>query len=185
MPKRKNPDPKSPKPVDTFLGKRRRGRPEKIPRAWVIGRAPNYRKMLSDVWSKLAEPLLAAETTERVIQAFETHAQPYTNKFVPEFAADILELIHDPLFPKRAKAQIGFLGDSLAGRPDLTARRSRDICAKARKEERAKSPHHILRKEFYVECSCGYKGPALHNSCRKCGAEIDFTADILLGRGLG
>lgn len=185
MPKRKKLSPKPQKALDPYSEKRRRGRPEKIPRAWVIGRAPNNRRMLSDVWAKLAEPLLAARTPEQVIQAFETHAQPYANKFVPDFAADILELIRHPLFPKRAKARIGFLGDSLAGRPDLTPRRSRDICAKTRKEDRAKSPHRILRKEFYIECSCGYKGPARDNACRKCGAEINFTADILLGRGLG
>jgi YD repeat-containing protein len=60
---------------------------------------------------------------------------------------------------------------------------SRDICAKGLAEEKAKSPHKILRKEFYVECSCGFKGPALNDACRKCGAQISFLPEIIHGIG--
>lgn len=171
------------KALDAFSEKRRRGRPEKIPRSWIIGRAPNYRTSLEYVWPKLSGPLLAANTDEQVIEAFEQYAQPYANNFVPSFASDILALIHDPHFPKRAKAQIGFLADSLAGRPEITARRSRDICAEERAIQRAKSPHRILRKEFYIECSCGYKGPARNDACRKCGAEIPLSLGHFPGIG--
>ncbi len=60
---------------------------------------------------------------------------------------------------------------------------SRDICARERASERKKSPYKIVRHEYYVECSCGYKGPAHDNACRKCGAEIDFLPEVLMGRG--
>jgi len=29
-----------------------------------------------------------------------------------------------------------------------------------------------LRFEYYVECSCRYKGPSLDHACPKCGAKI-------------
>jgi hypothetical protein len=75
---------------------------------------------------------------------------------------DILVVKMEKKFPKRAMPQIKFLANSLnslAGRPNVEFRTSRDICAKALAEEKARSPYKILRKEFYIECSCGFKGP--------------------------
>jgi hypothetical protein len=139
--------------------------------------------MLAKVWAKLRDPLLATGPGKRedVTKAFETHAQPYAQNFVPGLASYILEVIQEPRFPKRPKAQVHFLADSLAGRPSVGARRSRDICAEERAKEGAKSPYKILRTEFYVECSCGYKGPAQNNACRKCGAAISLLPAILSG----
>lgn len=176
---------KGTKALDTFAEKRRRGRPEKIPRSWVTGRAKNYRFMLTLRWPTLSGPLLAAETEEQVSAAFQNFAQPYTAEFVPRHTSDILALIRGRGFPKRAKARIGFLADSLGGRPDVELRTSRDICAKERAQERAKSSHKILRREFYVECSCGYKGPARDDACRKCGAEIPRSLGAVPGFVLG
>lgn len=118
---------------------------------------------------------MGAETEEQVKDAFEKHAQPYVGEFVPRLVSDVLALTRSPNFPKRTKARIGFLADSLGGRPTLTARSSRDLCSKERVKQRAKSPHKILRHEFYIECSCGYKGPARDNACQKCGAEIPLS----------
>ena len=160
-------------------GKRGRGRPAKIPASTVIGRADNYRYQLKQVWKKLGGPLVAAQTEEQVAAAFERHGQPYTGDFMPWQASDILALIHDNHFPKDSEARINFLADSLGGRPTLTFRSSRDVCGRERAKQRAKSPYKILRKEYYVECSCGYKGPALSNACRKCGAEINPFEDLV------
>lgn len=170
--KRRKPvrDPK--KVLDASSGKRGRGRPQTIQRSWVIGRADNDRLKLSQVWARLAGPLLAAKSEDQVQAAFEERGQPYTSDFVPRATSDICELIRHPSFPKRPKAQIGFLADSLAGRPTITARTSRDICSKERAKRRDVSPHKIIRHEFYVECECGYEGPARDSSCRKCGAPI-------------
>jgi hypothetical protein len=168
-------------PLDKVSGKRGKGRPQHIPRSWVTGRAHNYRKMFAEVWSRLGTPLLIAKTEEEVISVFEKYGTPYTTNFVPSHASDILTLIHDPDFPKRTGARIAFLADSLAGRPNVAFRTSRDICGKDRAKERAKSPHKIIRKEFYIECSCGYKGPARDNACRKCGATIPIDMEIMWG----
>jgi hypothetical protein len=181
MPKHEKLPQRTENAIDTFSEKRGRGRPQRIPRSWVIGRADNYRYILAEVWPKLRDPLLAAQTEEQAISAFENHGQPYAGEFVPRLAPDIMALIRDARFPKRPKAQIGFLADSLAGRPNVEFRTSRDICIKERAKQRAKSPHKIIRKEFYIECSCGYNGPARDNACRKCGAAIPDSLGTLWG----
>ena len=175
---------KPPKSLDTISQERTRGRPPKIPVSWVVGRAGNHRSRLTQVWTKLEAPLLASQTEQDITNAFEKYAQPYTDDYVPGLVNDVLALIRDPKFPKRREQRINFLADSLGGRPDLAPRTSRDICEKDRAEQRRRSPHKILRHEYYVECSCGYKGPAHHNACQKCGAEIEFSLDELMGRGL-
>ena len=165
--------------LDGFTKKRGRGRPRECQYSEIIGRAQNYRQVLTDVWQKLGTPLLAAQTEEQVVQAFQSHGRPYDQEFVPRLANDILTVKMEKKFPKRAMPQIKFLANSLAGRPNVEFRTSRDICAKALAEEKAKSPYKILRKEFYIECSCGFKGPALNDACRKCGAEIDLLPELL------
>jgi hypothetical protein len=169
------------KPVDAFSERRGRGRPRECTYSEIHGRAENYRNMFTDIWQSLCVPLLAAQNEDEVSEAFRCHGEPHAQQFVPRLAADILEVIRERKFPKRAKAQIKFLANSLAGRPNVVPRTSRDICAQALAEEKARSPYKIIRREFYVECSCGFKGPALNDACRKCGARILSLPDFLLG----
>lgn len=169
---------------DPYAAKKPRGRPPKIPPEWVTGRAHNHRIQLSQMWETLEGSLLQARTVEEVTSAFHEHGRQYADEFVSGFAADILALIRDPKFPKRGEARINFLADSLGGRPSLTFRSSRDVCEGERTRQRKKSPHYIIRKEYYVECSCGYKGPARDNACRKCGAEISFSFQEMMAGGL-
>jgi hypothetical protein len=173
---------KTKKAVDTFSGESsKRGRPRLEQYTTVSGHANNFKTMLTERWSVLKEPLLKCSNAKEVSDIFETYAQPYAQEFVPRLAADILELIQDRKFPQRGKAQIGFIAESLAGRPSITFRTSRDVCAKMRAAEDAKSPYRIIRKEFYVVCECGYKGPTEYNACRKCGAQISFLEEQLSG----
>lgn len=164
---------------DSLSEKKTRGRPAKILASTVIGRADNCRYQLKQVWAQLEGPLVAAQTGDEVKAALETHAPGYASSYVPFQVSDILALIRDKKFPKDPEARINFLADSLGGRSTLTFRSSRDVCARERAKERAKSPYQILRYEYYVECSCGYEGPALNNACRKCGAEIPFMEDVM------
>jgi len=126
------------------------------------------------VWDSLWPSLSKAQTVDDVTVALQ-NARPYDREFAP-WASMILTLLNDSSFPKRQWARINFLADSLAGLGVVSPRRSRDICA----EERVKSKraHHILRYEFYVECSCGYKGHSENHACRKCGAGISFPFDL-------
>jgi ribosomal protein L32 len=124
------------------------------------------------VWDRLWPVLSKAQTEEDVIKAVEEGASPYAQQFVPSLSNLILRVVREPKFPKRRKAQINFLADSLAGVDRITLRYSRDICQKDRAKQ--KRAHHILRYEVYVECSCGHKGLSRNHACPKCEAEIDF-----------
>lgn len=181
MTKHENSGRKAKKTVDVFREKRGRGRPIHARPSEVIGRAENYRAIFQQIWPVLRGPLISANEAAEVVEAFEKHAQAYACEFVPRLAEDILKIMQESKFPKRPQAQINFLADSLAGRPNVEPRTSRDLCGKERAKERAKSPHQIIRKEFYIECSCGYKGPALNDACRKCGAQISHLPEILSG----
>jgi hypothetical protein len=168
------------KPLDTFSQNRGRGRPG-VRASEISGRAYNYHLIFSQIWDSVGWSLLVANTEEEVIKALEpTH---YKDEFAT-IASLVLQVLHDPKFPKRREARINFLADSLAGRGMISPRRSRDICDQERAIERAKSKHKIIRKEFYIECSCGYKGPARDNACRKCGAEIPLAMETMWGNSL-
>ncbi|MFB3923940.1 MAG: hypothetical protein ACE145_19640 [Terriglobia bacterium] len=108
---------------------------------------------------------MKAQNEEEVIRAFDL-APSYKLEFAP-IAPLILRILRDPKFPKRPEPQRNFLADSLAGRGLISPRRSRDIC----EQERKKKVHLIVRQDYYIECTCRYKGPALHGQCPKCGTD--------------
>ena len=143
----------------------------------VAGRSENYRGILPLIWKELETPLLMAQTDDDVVKAFQI-AQPGGNEFT-SLAPLILQVVKDPKFPKRQKARINFLADSVAGVGLVTARSSRDICAKERKERTVlQQAPRILRYEFYIECSCDYKGNSRDHACPECGAEILFPVNL-------
>lgn len=192
MPKRKKPSQIIGKVLDTGLPKARRGRPG-VSESEIVGRAENYRDLFWErrlnkkqkKWVKhkpfkWAVALAKAKTAEDVSETLDSASHFAQVEFKRQIPL-ILKVLKERTFLKKQKTQFGFLAESLAGLGVVSPRRSRDICAKERARERTKSPHRIIRKEFYVECSCGYKGPALNNSCRKCGAEIFLLPDILSG----
>ncbi|SRR5260370_1165145 len=144
---------------------RGRGRPPHIDRSIVVGQADQYRAVLLQFWPKLGPRLLAAQSPEEIVRAVREDAAGISGSLVP-FGELILKIMHDPRFPRaRSASQIHFLADSLGGQGFVTPRRSREICAK----ERSKKTHVIVRREYYIECSCGYEGPALDGACRNCG----------------
>jgi hypothetical protein len=145
--------------------KRGRGRPREIDPWIVVGSADTYRTHFAQFWPKLGDRLLSAQSPEEVGRAVREEAAAISASLDPHSEL-ILKIRNDPKFPRaRSASQIHFLADSLGGQGYVTPRRSREICA----EERAKKRHVIVRREFYIECSCGYKGPALEGTCRDCG----------------
>jgi hypothetical protein len=130
-----------------------------------------------------AVALAAAKTEDDVTRALDSAFSHVQNELKPLILL-IFQALREPDFPKRQEKQLDFLADSLSARGQVSPRRSRDICAETRAIERAKSRHRIVRREYYVECSCGYKGPARDNACRKCGAAIELALDDLMERGL-
>jgi hypothetical protein len=184
MPRQKKPSKEASqiekKASDRVSQKRGRGRPSTVRPTEIVGRADNNRWILGQVWERLWPLLSKAASEEEVTRAFQEGAGPYVTQFVPAFSSLISEVLREKTFPQRRKPQINFLADSVAGLGIVTARRSRDVCAAER--ARAKREHHILRYEYYVECSCGYKGPSKDHACRTCGAKINQSFLQLNGR---
>jgi hypothetical protein len=163
-------------PIDTFREKRGRGRMPKLPLGEVQTRGYHYGRMLSSIWDHIEKPLLAAKTIEDVKAAFggEGYSQEQ-QQFVP-LAALILQVIREKKFPKKRKARIKFLAESLAGLGRMSARRSRDVCSLERTE--ARRAHQVVSYSFRIECSCGYKGFSKRLACAKCGALIPLERDL-------
>ncbi len=174
--KKKHPRKTAQFPLDRVSEKRRRGRPPKIPPSWVRGRADNYRWIFAQIWNHVWPGLSKAETRQDVVNSFSgAEVGAYSLEFVT-LADLILQVVKDPKFPKRRReAQINFLADSIAGYGMFTPRSSRDICDRER--ARIKQVHRILSYEFYIECSCGYKGHSRNRACPMCEAEIQFKQD--------
>ena len=155
--------------------KKKRGRPG-VRASEIAGRSFNYRNIFEHIWPRLHEPLLRASTKEEVAQAFKKFGEPYSQEFVRQNEL-ILRIIRESKFPKRPAPQIAFLADSLAGLGRISPRRSRDICERERKHP----PHTIIRRDFYIECTCKYKGPALYGSCPKCGTSEVAWVNVGMG----
>jgi hypothetical protein len=166
--------------LDTFQPKRARGRIARMRPSEIFGRARHYQFIFDQVWDRFWPLLSEAQSEEAVIEAFQKGASPYDGQFVPWGGKLALEVLREPKFPKRRSAQVDFFAESLAAIGVVTPRRSRDICAQERAKERvAKLAHRIIRYEFYVECSCGYKGQSRDHACPDCGAKIVFETDSL------
>ena len=153
---------------------KRRGPHRQIPPTTVLGRAENYRMILRQVWDSVWPSLSEAQKAEDVIKALE-NARPYDQQFVP-WAPAILGVLHEKRFPKRKNPRINFIADSIAGIPNVSTRRSRDICIEERARE--KRTHQIIRYEFYIVCSCGRKGHSVNHACSNCGAKILFPPHL-------
>lgn len=163
------------RPIDTFSEKRGRGRPIRMRPTEISGRSGNLRFILGQVWDRLWPLLSEAQDVASVAQAFKEGSQPYESNFVPHLVELTLQVIREPKWPKRRPAQVGFLADSLAAAGALTPRRSRDICAQQRtKDEKTTA---IIRYEYWIECSCGYKGRSRNHACPSCEAKIVLGFD--------
>ena len=103
-------------------------------------------------------------------------ARPYDQNFVPAMSQLLIGVLKETTFPQRPKSMQRFIADSAAALGDVTARRSRDICAQERLAR--KRAHRILRYEFFIECSCGYQGHSRNHSCPDCGTKIVFPVTL-------
>jgi hypothetical protein len=160
------------KPLDMISKKKRRGRPPRVRVNEITGHAYNNRIIFNQVWDSLWPLLSKAHNKEDVDKAFRDGASIYYQRTDVWSPALAFEVLGDPKFPKRRNAQINFFAESLAGLGEISPRYSRDICARERAKD--KHAHRILRFEFYIECSCTFKGRSRDHGCPKCGTKIDF-----------
>ena len=160
------------KPLDVTFGKRPRGRPG-VRKSEIQGRAHDYGLSLEQHWDVLEEPFLKAESEEEFKRLMGDAPQYVKAKFAPIIFSLVEKVRKDLKFPKKPKTQQVFLAESFAGVGKLSPRRCRDICA----ELRLKKTHEIIRQEYYIECTCGYKGPAKDGACQGCGTKkVSFRA---------
>jgi hypothetical protein len=152
-------------------GRRREAEPDQAVRMRTL----NYRRTLRRVWPKLGPELLKAETADDVATAwFAVGLRDGEDGFrqLTVLAGEILAVIKEKGFLQLgSEAQPRYVADSLATVGRTSFRRSRDIAAKA---EPTSSEHQIQYAEavWYVECSCGHKGPSKAYACQECGAKI-------------
>ena len=165
------------KVISNGPSKKRRGRPANIDPSVVVGSADTYRLWFEQLWPKMGARLLAASSSEDITKAIRENAPDVSLSLAPHSDL-ILKIVRDPKFPAvRSASQIHFLADSLGGQGLVKPRRSREICV----EERSRVRHVIVRQEYYIECSCSYKGPALDGACRECGTR-ELSPDLMSRR---
>lgn len=116
--------------------------------------------------------LLAAKTEDEVRLAFERAPEHYRSQVLGKARPDlILEWLREGRLPKQRREFLTrHLADSLAGEGYVSPRRSRDLVAEERRKRKKRG--QIVRFEYYVECTCGYKGVSRNHACRRCGAPI-------------
>ena len=122
---------------------------------------------LERAWDVLEGPLLKARTEMQVKAALGKGSDHLLSELRNCFHL-IPEICREETFPERRQARIRYLADSLAGLGEVSPRRSRDICAYMRKHPAT----YIIRREFFIECSCGYEGLSLNECCPECGAIV-------------
>ena len=152
------------KALDRFSLKRGRGRPG-VRKSEIQGRAFNFGLLLEQYWNVLAESLLKAESEGEYKQVFDGKASHLKTNFEAIPFSLVEKVRKDLKFPKKIKSQQVFFAESFAGLGRISPRRSRDIVAEGRKKKK----HKIIRQDYYIECTCDYKGPALHGACPDCG----------------
>ena len=160
----------------TRIGKTRGPKP-KVNRSELVRRAYDFEMVFKLAGNKIDwVKLLAAESVEDVEKAFDLMDEIYRGKFL--YKPDLLlNCVRDKKFPKQDRnAQELFIAESLAGEGRVTIRRSRDICQEDRAERKRQGT--IICREFYIECTCGYRGPAARGGCPNCGTKR-ISADIL------
>lgn len=152
---------------------KKRGPKAHIQPSEVANRAYDLRLLLKLAGKQVDwEKLLRAQSVEEVTAVFESMHESYRRKFLDR-AELILGCLKDRKFPRQDReAQEQFIADSLAGDGRVSIRRSRDICQQERAREKWQGK--ILRREFWIVCSCDYEGPAFHDACPKCGALVSY-----------
>ena len=157
------------------------------PRVWysVAARADDLLGQLRGFaaavdWSRLTQAM-GIDDVEAAFAGVDKWSRERFFELAPP--ALILKWVREGKFPrKKPDLQIRHLADSAAGGGLVSLRRSRDICQAERR--RLRKQGRIIRAEFYVVCSCGYKGPAKNNACRRCGAPVweSPTDQVILDR---
>lgn len=158
---------KKAKPPLTAFQKRRGRKPILLPEE-VLEHAEFMLKVVASLKDEIAWDKLEAARTEAEAESAITRVPPFYREILKDRFAAILTWVREGKFPrKNLKRKMHHFADSIAADIFMSPRRSRDICSEERK--RVQNATTLLCREFYIECTCGYRGPARRGSCRRCG----------------
>jgi hypothetical protein len=156
----------------TQIGKKR-GRKSQVRVSEICNRAYDFKLILEGDRKRINWVQLLAAVSEEDLQVALKETQGRARErllYKPEI---FLTALKDKKFPKLDRdAQEQFIADSLASEGLVSVRRSRDIVQRDRslRKQRGK----IVRREFYIACTCGYEGPGFHDACPTCGAQVSY-----------
>jgi hypothetical protein len=123
--------------LTAFPKKPRRGRPSRVNRREVFGRALHYQALLDAVWDSLYPAILNARSAAGVARVLRALPQYYRDKLAFDpLPKVIFEAVQYKDFPKSGKRElvVSYLARSLAADGAVSHRRSRQIC---KEEQRA------------------------------------------------
>lgn len=151
----------------------KRGRKPKVRVSELYNRAYDLRLIFQSNLSKLNWKELVAARTEKDLEQALNNAFDRAKEILLCKPGLLLSVLCDRQFPQKDRdAQEQFIADSLAALGQVSIRRSRDIVQRDRSARKKRGK--ILRREFYIECSCKYEGPAYKDACPQCGAEVSY-----------
>jgi hypothetical protein len=134
----------------------------------VLEHAEFMLKVVASLKDEIAWDKLEAARTEAEAESAITKVPPFYREILKDRFAAILTWVREGKFPRKSlKRKMHHFADSIAADVFLSPRRSRDICSEERK--RVQNATMLLCREFYIECTCGYRGPARRGGCRRCG----------------
>jgi len=149
------------------------GRKSQLP-PWDVGMRAYDLKMIFETnrqridWDKFV-----SATSEEDLHNAMKNADSRARELLLQHPNLLLATLLDKQFPKQSrKAREQFIADSLAAEGRVSIRRSRDVAQSKRSAIHKQGK--IIRREFYIECSCGYEGPAFHDACPHCRAPVSY-----------
>ena len=148
----------------------KRGRKQAVSPDALVEHADYALKVLASLKDLIAWDKLEGAKTEAEVEHAIARVPPFYREILKERLAAILMWAREGKFPKKnLERKMRHLADSIGGDVLVSPRRSRDICYEYRKLPESKKVGMILRREFYIECTCGYRGPANRGACARCG----------------
>jgi len=148
----------------------KRGRKQVLKPEIVVEHADYVLKVVASLQDRIAWDKLEAARTEAEVESAIARVPPFYREILRERLAAILMWVREGKFPKKnLERKMRHLADSVAGDVHYSPRRSRDICYEYRKRPVSKQVGMILCREYYIECTCGYRGPASRGACARCG----------------
>jgi hypothetical protein len=148
----------------------KRGRKRVLPPEIVVEHADYVLKVVVSLKDRIVWDKLETARTKSEAESAIARVPPFYREILRDRLAAILKWVREGKFPKKnLERKMLHLADSIGGDVLLSPRRSRDICYEYRKRPVSKQVGMILCREYYIECTCGYRGPANRGACARCG----------------